>query len=66
MTAMLPIRDQNAHCSALRSANPLAGGFDVFVLEDTCRANDVEGSMLATRKTFNAIGVRRICAGAVG
>jgi len=66
MTANLPICDQNAHCSVLWSANPLAGGFDVFVLEDARRVNDVEGSMLATRKTFNIIGVRCICADAVG
>ncbi len=41
-------------------------GFDVVVVEDACRGIDVDGSMLATRAHFNAIGVRCVGAGAIG
>jgi nicotinamidase/pyrazinamidase len=41
-------------------------GFDAVVVEDACRGIDVDGSMLATRGLFNAIGVRCISADAIG
>jgi nicotinamidase/pyrazinamidase len=41
-------------------------GFDVIVFEDACRAIDVGGSVLATRTTFNTIGVCCVSADAVG
>jgi nicotinamidase/pyrazinamidase len=40
-------------------------GLDVVVVEDACRGIDVEGSMQATRKTFEAIGVRCTSADAI-
>jgi nicotinamidase/pyrazinamidase len=40
--------------------------FEVVVVEDACRAIDVEGSMLATRAALKAIGVRCVSADAVG
>jgi hypothetical protein len=45
---------------------PSTRASDVVVFEDACRAIDVDGSMLATRKTFNTIGVRCVCADVVG
>jgi nicotinamidase/pyrazinamidase len=41
-------------------------GFGVAVIEDACRAIDVEGSKLATRAALKAIGVRCVSADAVG
>jgi nicotinamidase/pyrazinamidase len=41
-------------------------GFDAVVVEDACRGIDVDGSMLATRGLFNAIGVRCVSADAIG
>jgi nicotinamidase/pyrazinamidase len=41
-------------------------GFDVVVVEDACRGIDVDGSMLATRGLFNAIGVPCVSADAIG
>ena len=53
-------------CVRYSSEDAKQQGFDVVVFEDACRARDVDGSMLATRKAFNTIGVRCICADAVG
>ena len=41
-------------------------GFEVVVVEDACRGIDVDGSVLATRRVFDAIGVRCVSAEAVG
>ena len=41
-------------------------GFDAVVIEDACRGIDVDGSMLATRGVFNAIGVRCVSVDAIG
>lgn len=40
-------------------------GFDVVVVEDACRGIDIDGSMLATRQTFSALGISRISCDAV-
>ena len=41
-------------------------GFEVVVVEDACRGIDVDGSVLATGRAFDAIGVRCVSAEAVG
>ncbi|HET7679778.1 MAG TPA: bifunctional nicotinamidase/pyrazinamidase [Xanthobacteraceae bacterium] len=41
-------------------------GFDVVVIEDACRAIDVDGSALATRQSFKTLGVRCIPSDAIG
>lgn len=33
-------------------------GFEVIVIEDACRAIDIDGSMAATRESFAALGIR--------
>ena len=38
-------------------------GFEAIVLEDACRAIDVEGSAAATRKQFDSLGIRCVSAG---
>jgi nicotinamidase/pyrazinamidase len=53
-------------CVRYSSEDAKHEGFDVIVFEDACRAIDVDGSMLATRTTFNIIGVRCVSADAVG
>jgi nicotinamidase/pyrazinamidase len=35
-------------------------GFDVVVVEDACRGIDVDGSMRATRRAFDVLGVRSV------
>jgi nicotinamidase/pyrazinamidase len=40
-------------------------GFEVFVIEDACRAIDVEGSAEATRRCFAELGIARVPADAV-
>ena len=52
-------------CVRYSSEDARHQGFDVVVIEDACRAIDVDGSMLATRKSFNAIGVECVSADAV-
>jgi len=52
-------------CVRYSSEDARHQGFDVVVIEDACRAIDVDGSMLATRKSFNAIGVEFVSADAV-
>jgi nicotinamidase/pyrazinamidase len=39
-------------------------GFEVVVVEDACRGIDVDGSVIATRRHLDAIGVSSICASA--
>jgi nicotinamidase/pyrazinamidase len=41
-------------------------GFAVTVIEDACRAIDVEGSVAATRESFARLGVRCIRSDAIG
>jgi nicotinamidase/pyrazinamidase len=41
-------------------------GFDVVVVEDACRSIDVDGSMAAARDSFDALGIARIGADAIG
>lgn len=41
-------------------------GFDVVVIEDACRAIDVDGSALATRQAFQAMGIHCIASDAIG
>jgi len=41
-------------------------GFEVVVIEDACRAIDVDGSALATRQAFKALGVDCMSSEAVG
>jgi nicotinamidase/pyrazinamidase len=53
-------------CVRYSSEDAKHEGFEVVVFEDACRAIDVDGSMLATRKSFNAIGIRCVCCDAVG
>jgi len=53
-------------CVRYSSEDAKQQGFDIIVFEDACRAIDVDGSMLATRKAFNAIGVPCVSADAVG
>ena len=40
-------------------------GFAVTVIEDACRGIDVEGSVVATRESFAALGVAAVAAGDV-
>ena len=40
-----------------------AAGFEVYVIEDACRAIDTNGSLAAAWTDMNAAGVRRIVAG---
>lgn len=44
-------------CVRYSAADARRETFDVVVIDDTCRANDVDGSMNATRRIFNEIGV---------
>jgi nicotinamidase/pyrazinamidase len=41
-------------------------GFSVLVVEDACRALDVQGSAAATRATLDALGVPRVSAASLG
>lgn len=40
--------------------------FDVVVIDDACRGIDVDGSMNATRRTFNKIGVSCVASDCIG
>ena len=53
-------------CVRYSSEDAKREGFEVVVIEDACRGIDVDGSMLATREAFGAIGVHCISADAVG
>ena len=53
-------------CVRYSSEDAKHEGFDAIVIEDACRGIDVEGSMLATREAFSAIGVHCISTDAVG
>jgi nicotinamidase/pyrazinamidase len=41
-------------------------GFDVVVVEDACRGIDVDGSMTATRRAFDGLGIRSVSVDVVG
>jgi nicotinamidase/pyrazinamidase len=41
-------------------------GFDAVVIDDACRAIDVDGSMTKTRDMFQSIGVRCLISDAIG
>ena len=41
-------------------------GFDVVVIEDACRGIDVDGSMTATRRLFDEIGVSCVASDVIG
>jgi nicotinamidase/pyrazinamidase len=45
-------------CVRYSAEDAHAQGFDVVVVEDACRAIDVEGSLAATRRTLADLGVR--------
>ncbi len=44
-------------CVRYSSEDARREGFEVVVIEDACRGIDVDGSMLATRKSLHSIGV---------
>jgi nicotinamidase/pyrazinamidase len=52
-------------CVRYSSEDARREGFEVVVIEDACRGIDVDGSMLATRKSLHSIGVPCIGADAV-
>jgi len=45
-------------CVRYSSEDARHEGFEVVVVEDACRGIDISGSMLATRRALDAIGVR--------
>jgi nicotinamidase/pyrazinamidase len=45
-------------CVRYSAEDAYAQGFDVIVVENVCRAIDVEGSLAATRRRFAELGVR--------
>ncbi len=52
-------------CVRYSSEDARRGGFEVVVIEDACRGIDVDGSMQATRKSLDSIGVACVGADAV-
>ena len=44
-------------CVRYSAEDAKRAGFDVVVIEDACRGIDVDGSMVATRRIFDEIGV---------
>ena len=38
-------------------------GFEAIVIEDACRAIDIDGSAAATRALFKSLGIRSVAAG---
>ncbi|MCH9672123.1 MAG: bifunctional nicotinamidase/pyrazinamidase [Gammaproteobacteria bacterium] len=46
-------------CVAYSAIDGVREGFDVTVLEDVCRAIDLDGSLAAAWKDMDAVGVRR-------
>ena len=53
-------------CVRYSSEDAKREGFDVVVVEDACRGIDVDGSMTATRRAFDVLGVRSISVDVVG
>jgi len=52
-------------CVRYSSEDARREGFEVVVIEDACRGIDVDGSVSATRRSLDAIGVRCVGADAV-
>jgi nicotinamidase/pyrazinamidase len=52
-------------CVRYSAEDASAAGFEVVVVEDACRGIDVDGSVAATRRQLDAIGVRSISLGAI-
>jgi nicotinamidase/pyrazinamidase len=50
-------------CVRYSAEDAIREGFTVVVIEDACRAIDVQGSMAATRASFAALGVPCVTAG---
>ena len=50
-------------CVNWTAVDAAAAGFEVYVIEDACRAIDTNGSQAAAWNDMNAAGVRRIVAG---
>ena len=50
-------------CVNWTAVDAAAAGFEVYVIEDACRAIDTNGSLAAAWNDMNAAGVRRIVAG---
>jgi len=50
-------------CVNWTAVDAAAAGFEVYVIEDACRAIDTNGSLAAAWDDMNAAGVRRIVAG---
>ena len=50
-------------CVNWTAVDAAAAGFEVYVIEDACRAIDTNGSLAAAWADMNAAGVRRIVAG---
>jgi nicotinamidase/pyrazinamidase len=52
-------------CVAFSAVDAAKAGFETIVIEDACRAIDVNGSLAAAWANMAAAGVRRIAAAAV-
>jgi nicotinamidase/pyrazinamidase len=48
------------YCVRFSAIDSMRAGFETYVVEDACRAVDMEGSVAATEYDFNEAGVRRI------
>lgn len=53
-------------CVAWTALDAAAAGFDTAVVEDACRAIDLDGSLMAAWAAMTAAGVRRITSAEVG
>jgi nicotinamidase/pyrazinamidase len=52
-------------CVRYSAEDAVRHGFDVVVVEDACRGIDVDGSMAATRASFDALNITRLPAAAI-
>ena len=52
-------------CVAYSAIDAAKAGFETFVIEDACRAIDLDGSLAAAREGMRDAGVRFVTAGAV-
>jgi nicotinamidase/pyrazinamidase len=48
------------YCVRFSAIDSMRAGFETYVVEDACRAVDMEGSVASTEYDFNEAGVRRI------
>jgi nicotinamidase/pyrazinamidase len=53
-------------CVAWSTLDARAAGFDATVIDDACRAIDLEGSLAKAWRDMAAAGVRRVASGALG